>query len=105
MPFETRIEGKDFDKEIENNKQFEEIIKKIKSDERFNPEFEYAIVKHKTRNINEYMVQTSNVSEERRFFLITNKKTRSIKIFDYIRIEKEQLKPLVSNVVENIKIK
>lgn len=63
MPSETRIEAKDFDQEMKDNKQFELLIKKIKEDERYRPDFEFAIVKHKTRNVNEYMVQISNPSE------------------------------------------
>lgn len=36
------------------------------------------------------------------FFLIQNLRTKSVKVIDYVRKEKEKLKPLVNNVLESI---
>lgn len=102
MPSEVRITAEDFESESQKNPDFVKAIKAVKEDSRFRKDFDHALIKHKNRYIDEYVFSIENLEESIQFFLIQNIKSKTVTIIDYWRKPKDQLKPLVSKVIDAI---
>jgi mevalonate kinase len=102
MPSEQTILYSEFESYTKVHSEFGKVVTLVEADPRFKPTFDHAVVKYKTRNVNEYTFWIVNDIEEITFFVIQNTKESSIKIIDFVRKAKEQLKPLVSNVVNQL---